>query len=198
MLHWALEYALNVQNDPSLPPHRRDAFAKVYKFARIRSLFYPITPPRPNRVLDLSSRAKPKDVLEYCRRQAVLQFWKERGSLKDPSYRVPLQHSRSSPSSSIPISVAGLRISDDGNDESSPMDEDTLPKHPDPSVQSADATVNTETKGPGSGVEPDESADATHSSPPSVTNNNPPPVDQDNAMNGGLSNTQPTNDGMEA
>ncbi|KAJ8073306.1 hypothetical protein PM082_020181 [Marasmius tenuissimus] len=187
MFHWGLQYCLDVQDIPSVPEPRRHEFAQIYKYARIRSLFFPITRPREDRTYSIPSHIHPFEILEYRRRQFVINHWKETDTLPTPDYKVPVHHYSKSPPASVPVSVDQLSISDDGNASSPPSGPTAVSTAPN---ESASATSVGDTA---SEIEPEQSANATAVPNPEGT----PPTGNDVDMAPADQNAPTTQDKME-
>ncbi|KAF9254011.1 hypothetical protein L218DRAFT_1010248 [Marasmius fiardii PR-910] len=110
-----MQYCLDVQDLPSIPESRRHELATIYKYCRIRSLFFPIHKDRPSDTYTKPSHVNPYQVMEYRRRQFVHAHWKDTNSLPSPDFKVLVHHVPRAPPSAVPVSVAGLSLSETGN-----------------------------------------------------------------------------------
>ncbi|KAL0565376.1 hypothetical protein V5O48_016649 [Marasmius crinis-equi] len=186
MLHWGLQYCLDVQSLPSMTDLRRNDFAIIYKYARIRSLFYPLRRVNNRETYSLPAHLLREEVLEYRRRQFILNHWKDSNSLPSADYKVPIIHVPANPPATVPISVAALSLSDNGNANSPPTDA-TATSANGPSTASASAT---NVEGPPAGLE--QSAPATESPiPGAITDSD---VDMSGSKQESQENTSPMED----
>ncbi|KAF9256131.1 hypothetical protein L218DRAFT_1007749 [Marasmius fiardii PR-910] len=115
LFHWGMQYCLDVQDLLSIPESHRHELATIYKYGRIRSLFFPIHTDHLSDTYIKPSHINPYQVMEYRRRQFVHARWKDTNSLPSPDFKVLVHHVPRASPSAIPVSVAGLSLSETGN-----------------------------------------------------------------------------------
>ncbi|KAL0562797.1 hypothetical protein V5O48_019281, partial [Marasmius crinis-equi] len=125
MVHWGLQYCLDVQQLPSMSDLRRNDFAIIYKYGRIRSLFFPIRRVSNSQTFTIPTHLSREEALEYRRRQFILNHWKDSDALPSADFKVPIVHMPANPPANVPVSVASLNLSDNGNANSPPTNPST-------------------------------------------------------------------------
>ncbi|KAL0067302.1 hypothetical protein AAF712_005528 [Marasmius tenuissimus] len=95
-------------------PQQRNSFAQLYKFGRIRSLFYSIHSLRSERIYSVPDHIDRAEVLEYRRRQFLIGHWKKQPGA-DPDMKVPTIRIPTSPPQTVSVPVEQLHISNSGN-----------------------------------------------------------------------------------
>ncbi|KAF9257676.1 hypothetical protein L218DRAFT_1005918 [Marasmius fiardii PR-910] len=176
MFHWGMQFCLDIQGLTTVEASRRREFAEIYKYARIRSLFFPIYRPKDDRTYSIPSHIKPSEILEYRRRHFVWDHWRTTNTLPSPDFRISVKHYSRYPPKSVPISVQPLSLSDSGNAFDPPTGEHT---NTGPSTVSAQAT---EVTAPASG-EVAQSASATDDLTPRDAASSGQDFDMDNNTN---------------
>ncbi|KAK1228198.1 hypothetical protein PQX77_008775 [Marasmius sp. AFHP31] len=166
MFHWGMQYCIDVQNIMSIPLDQRRTYAGIYNLARVRSQFYPIVSVRSDRTYKVPSHATEFEVLEYRRRQFILNHWKDSNSLPSADYKVPVVHVKP-PTDSIPDSIGGLSLSEPGN-------AGTPPTGSSPSTVSATTATHVEVSASGDGQS--QSAQATDVPLPAIPVTSPTPA----------------------
>ncbi|KAF9259652.1 hypothetical protein L218DRAFT_947453 [Marasmius fiardii PR-910] len=115
LFHWGMQYCLDVQDLLSIPESRRHELTTIYKYGRIRSLFFPIHTDCLSDTYIKPSHINPYQVMEYWRCQFVHAHWKDTNSVPSPDFKVLVHHVPRASLSAIPVSVAGLSLSKTGN-----------------------------------------------------------------------------------
>ncbi|KAF9257877.1 hypothetical protein L218DRAFT_1080704 [Marasmius fiardii PR-910] len=182
MQHWALQYCIDTQQATHLPTHRREEYAHIYKFARLRSLFFPIPSLRPERTFTIPLHISRQSVLEYRRRHTVYGLLKSQGRLTE-GYRLPTTPVPLYPSTALPLDITKLNI--DRAPESDIASNTTVSSSPNlgtstvasSSIDTQNAASNTITTGSS-----ESSAQATQGSSAGRTTPAPQTGDQDVTM----------------
>ncbi|KAL0565070.1 hypothetical protein V5O48_016961 [Marasmius crinis-equi] len=78
MFHYGAQFCIDVQSSPFHNPEQRNIFAQIYKFGRIRSLFFPIRSIHSDRIYRVSDHIDYAQVLEYVTSCTFSQEWLSR------------------------------------------------------------------------------------------------------------------------
>ncbi|KAJ8089152.1 hypothetical protein PM082_014400 [Marasmius tenuissimus] len=161
----------------------RNSFAQLYKFGRIRSLFYSIHSLRSERIYSVPDHIDRAEVLEYCRRQFLIGHWKKQPGT-DPDMKVPTIRIPTSPPQTVSVPVEQLHISNSGNTS---LSSQSLPSansgSDEPSTITTISISGPDTQSSGSSATVKASTDVTPPSTSGATDASPQLVtDQDENM----------------
>ncbi|KAJ8096199.1 hypothetical protein PM082_000107 [Marasmius tenuissimus] len=183
MFHYGAQFCLDMQSSPFHTPEQRNSFAQLYKFGRIRSLFYSIHSLRSERIYSVPDHIDRAEVLEYRRRQFLIGHWKKQPGA-DPDMKVPTIRIPTSPPQTVSVPVEQLHISNSGN--TSPSSQ-SLPSansgSDEPSTVTTISISGPDTQSSGSSATVEASTDVTPPSTSGATDASPQLVtDQDENM----------------